>query len=244
MLLSKIRRLILYSRALSTGLSIPYPSISLHALQRPSSSSSSSSHGKPASLFLQLLTEAQTFDDHDPDATISLTVVPRLSSRAEGAAEDEERDEGVGGGEEAQRIYAALSACANLHPDPMSGSEVDQEDYNDDEEDARGGGQRPAIMFAGDQDVAGVYPLSSGRESSGLPPPMPGSGGWITAENVGEFFDEEGNWRGDGGGGLGQGAGTVRMREEEDGGGGEDVDADGDGEGGGGTEETKWRRTE
>ena len=82
----------------------------------------------------------------------------------------------------------------------------------------------------GDGDVNGVYPLDGGR---GLPPPMPGSGGWITAENVGEFFDEEGNWRGRGG--LGAGAGSVRGREEgEEGGDGEDGDG----------EETKWRRTE
>lgn len=29
---------------------------------------------------------------------------------------------------------------------------------------------------------------------SGLPPAMPGSGGWITAENLHEHFDGEGNW--------------------------------------------------
>ena len=62
-------------------------------------------------------------------------------------------------------------------------------------------------------------PIDSVR---GLPPPVPGSGGWITAENVGEFFDEEGGWRG---------AGRVRGREE-----GEEGEGDG--------EETKWRRTE
>ena len=84
------------------------------------------------------------------------------------------------------------------------------------------------------------------RQEEGLPPPMPGSGGWITAENVGEWFDAEGNFRGGGGGGggeLGEGAGVVRGREEGDG----DVDGDGVGEGGvengGGEGETKWRRT-
>lgn len=67
---------------------------------------------------------------------------------------------------------------------------------------------------------------------------MPGSGGWITAENVGDFFDEEGNWRGGEeftanevlgvpGAGLGEGAGSVRGREE-----GEGLE-----------DETKWRRT-
>ena len=143
---------------------------------------------------------------------------------------------------QAQQLYTALSACANLHPDPVSGSEGDAD------EAAEGGGQRPAIMFEGDRDVGGIFPLSNGEGgASGLPPPLPGSGGWITAENVGEFFDEEGNWRGDGGlglvggggvgGGLGEGAGTVRNR-------GEDVNGeDAEGEGGG-MEETKWRRTD
>ena len=116
------------------------------------------------------------------------------------------------------------------------------------DEEGGGGGQRPAIMFEGDQDVGGIYPLSNGEGGlSGLPPPMPGSGGWITAENAGEFFDGEGNWRGNGalghemgvggGGALGEGAGIVRTREEDVDG----EDADGEGEG---TEETKWRRTE
>ncbi len=106
---------------------------------------------------------------------------------------------------------------------------------SDEDGDEEGGGQRGAVMFEGDQDVDGVYPLSNGTE--GLPPPMPGSGGWITAENAGEFFDEEGNWRGDGG--LGGGAGTVRTREEDAD--GEGVEGEGEGDG---TEETKWRRTE
>ena len=67
-----------------------------------------------------------------------------------------------------------------------------------------------------------------------LPPSMPGSGGWITAENVGDFFDEEGNWKGEGEAPrLGAGAGVVRGREDEE------VAAD-DGD----REETKWRRTE
>lgn len=230
------RQCILYSPTLSSGLSIPYPSISLHALQRPS-------ERKPASLFLQLLTEAQTFDDHDPDSTISVTIVP-AAARAEDSPEEVGRD-APEPESQAQQLYAALSACANLHPDPMSGSEADGEDG-----EGGGGGQRPAIMFEGDRDVGGIYPLNSGEGGgSGLPPPMPGSGGWITAENVGEFFDEEGNWRGDGGlgqqggvsggggGGLGEGAGTVRTREE-------DVDGEDAGVEGEGTEETKWRRTE
>ena len=100
-----------------------------------------------------------------------------------------------------------------MHPDPLSDSEGEDGDEQHQ--------QRPGILFESDDVEGGV---------SGLPPPMPGSGGWITAENVGEFFDEEGNWRGRGGG---SGVGNVRGREEEE---------EGEGEGDG--EETKWRRTE
>ena len=66
----------------------------------------------------------------------------------------------------------------------------------------------------------------------GLPPAMPGSGGWITTDNVGDHFDEEGNWRGQWLQPLGPGAGTVRERGGEDG-------VDGAEE----EDELKWRRT-
>lgn len=79
---------------------------------------------------------------------------------------------------------------------------------------------------------------------------MPGSGGWITAENVRDFYDEDGNPRvldslpgnitsiSSTGETLGNGAGSVRARDEDDDGDatGEDVRLNGD--------ETKWRRTE
>lgn len=98
-------------------------------------------------------------------------------------------------------------------------------------------------MFEGDDSGEPFTTLGSGQQTA-LPPPMPGSGGWITADNVGEFFDENGNWRGQGEGqSLGEGAGSIRRREDEaedvDGeeGGDDEVDDAGDGE------ETKWRRT-
>lgn len=117
------------------------------------------------------------------------------------------------------------------------------------------GGQGPAFILEGegDGDVGAIYPLGDGVGTGeggalGLPPLMPGSGGWITADNVGDFFDEGGNWRGREGGGVGEGgegiglgvgAGRVRSRVE---------DGDGDGDGGDGEgegmEETKWRRTD
>lgn len=70
---------------------------------------------------------------------------------------------------------------------------------------------------------------------------MPGSGGWITADNVHEYFDEDGNWIGEGGEeteALGDGAGRTRGRNE--------VEGEGEGEGvnGDGPEESKRPRTE
>jgi nucleotide-sensitive chloride channel 1A len=65
----------------------------------------------------------------------------------------------------------------------------------------------------------------------------PGATGWITAENMGEYLDENGNFRGQVWGRetveLGPGAGTVRPREE-DGEGQADVN---------GGDDTKWQRT-
>lgn len=46
----------------------------------------------------------------------------------------------------------------------------------------------------------------------------PGASGWITAENMDQYMDEDGNFRATviGGEELGPGAGTVRPREDED----------------------------
>lgn len=129
------------------------------------------------------------------------------------------------------RLFAALTDCANLHPDPTSDS------------GSEAGG--PAIAYEGDGHFSAMNENSSGLD---LPPPVPGSGGWITAENVRDFYDEDGNPRdtssvsGYASGisrpaeTLGSGAGNVRARDEDDDVTDEDVKLNGD--------ETKWRRTE
>ena len=147
-------------------------------------------------------------------------------------------------------IFTALSACANLHPDPI-------DDMMDDDT-----GPRPLI---GGDGVSPFDILGSGNgndgSTSGLPPAFPGSGGWITSENLHEHFDDEGNWlpgrgpqeqtedvedeQGETNGyhgqenkqeNLGPGAGNVRMREDGDAEGNGAVDGEAD-------DETKWRRT-
>ena len=118
-----------------------------------------------------------------------------------------------------EQLYHALSACADLHPDHDLDSDFDLQDDR------------------AHEDSEALY-----TQVDGLPPPMPGSGGWITAENVGDYFDDEGNFI-RGGEGLGEGAGRVRGREEDDDETPEGVDGNGFGDHEGDSEETKWRRT-
>ncbi|KAI9654666.1 MAG: hypothetical protein M1821_005873 [Bathelium mastoideum] len=217
---------ILYSPHTHSGLTIPYPSISLHALQRLVLASDT----KVPALYLQL--NLTSHDQTDDIETLDFSLVPAAAAPAQqrqhgilasdvllatAAAEDED----AAATSPAQALYAAVTACADLHPDPRTpGEEGDGEE---------GAGLGGADMMPG----AGL----GGADM------MPGAGGWITAENMGDFMDEDGNFIG-ALGGLGPGAGTTRGRAElgeegmVDDGEGEDEDVGGEGE------ETKWRRTE
>lgn len=166
-------------------------------------------------------------DDIEPES-ISLTIVPTASAPPRVAASatapttaapgDEIETEDEPEQTPAQALFNALSNCSNLHPDPVE----------DDDED---GAQSSRLIQSG-------LAIPLGGDGTGLPPPMPGSGGWITAENMHEFVDEDGNWIEDAAGAeegdasLGPGAGTVRPRDGE----GED---DGSAEG----DDSKWQRT-
>ncbi|KAI1615296.1 regulator of volume decrease after cellular swelling-domain-containing protein [Exophiala viscosa] len=210
-------KLFLFSDAASAGIAIPYPSISLHAIQ----SLPQPSIGEQQGLYMQLITSTDAPQDEDIEPeSISVTIIPTASAPPETAnendpAEDKPEQTPV------QAMFTALSNCSNLHPDPIDPG---------DEED--GGASRlfqSGLAFPGASD-------------GGLPPAMPGSGGWITAENMHEFVDENGNFidneeEEEGGQdeseNLGPGAGTVRPREDEH----------EDGNGGDLSEDTKWQRT-
>ena len=216
-------KLLLYSNTAAAGLSIPYPSISLHAIQAlPAPSSELPWQG----VYMQLMSLANdSTEDIEPES-LSITIVPTASAPPGTATETEPTDpvEAEDKPEETpvQALFNALSNCSNLHPDP-----VDEDDEDED------GSRliRSGLAMPGDT-------------SGGLPPPMPGSGGWITAENMHEFVDENGDFidngdddndmSGEGSAAaqepLGSGAGTVRTRE--------DSAADADGE-----DESKWQRT-
>lgn len=160
---------------------------------------------------MQLITSSDdsTGEDVEPES-LSVTIVPTASA-APAVASDQDDGESQPEQTPVQAMFNALSNCSNLHPDPI-------------EEDADGS----ELIQAGL-----AFP---GTTDGGLPPAMPGSGGWITAENMHEFVDENGNWiEGEDeedeveSESLGAGAGNVRPRDDTENGGDDD--------------ESKWRRT-
>ncbi|XWW92879.1 hypothetical protein V2A60_000806 [Cordyceps javanica] len=183
----------IFSPAAEAGVSIPYPSISIHAIKQLPSSASA--------VWMQLeLSDGGSSDDEF--SLIELTIVPPSS------------DDGA-----ASKLYEAIAACSNLHPDP-AGEDDDEDNADEDNYDR--------IVFEGSAEheaLEGFSGVLRGSADGGLPPPMPGSGGWITADNVNEYFDADGNWIGPGtevGGDedeaeaeeLGEGAGRTRARDE------------------------------
>jgi nucleotide-sensitive chloride channel 1A len=215
-------KLLLFCNTSSVGVSIPYPAISLHAIQ----SLPHPTPGEQQGLYMQLISFApESEEDAEPDS-VSVTLIPTASAppTTETVAEGREptsEDSIVTEGEPEQppvvALFTALSDCSNLHPDPVQ---------EGDDEDGESRLMQEGLIMPGDS-------------QGGLPPAMPGSGGWITAENMHEFFDADGNYIGPddddeeaaaaAAGGLGPGAGTVRTRDQ-------DMDT------AEGTDDAKWQR--
>ena len=172
-------------------------------------------------------------DSSDEESeTVELTLVPAGTTATDSTVEP------VQIVSEASKLFDAISTCADLHPDRFGGEEEEDgdaypsffregengDDYGDgDEYYGEGDEEGDGILVEGGdgatmEPIEGFRGVFRGAEGGGasvsdLPPPMPGSGGWITADNAHEFFDEDGNWRGRGGS-LGEGAGRVRGRDE------------------------------
>lgn len=186
-------------------MSIPYPQISIHALKTIGGGDATYQ-----SVYLQL--EISEPDSEEEFDTVELTLIPTNSGNPQTTAAPSES-----AAPEAKKLFDAISDCSNLNPDP---ADQDDEDMEDNAE---------RIVFEGDyQPIEGYQGVYVGASGGGLPPPMPGSGGWITAENMNEYFDADGNWIGGGdvtvigdeeegeAEELGEGAGAVHGRDEDD----------------------------
>ncbi|KAI0835289.1 regulator of volume decrease after cellular swelling-domain-containing protein [Hypoxylon sp. FL0890] len=218
-------KLVLFSHKSGTGVEIPYPAITLHAIknfrhvEKPDDDSY-----KFTGVYMQLEFSSSGEDDDEPSDPLELTLVPFKALPKEQSSTEIPVVDSLNR-ERTTALFNQISACSNLHPDPQD--EQDEEDEADDFD---------RIVFEGSVEgeaIDGLPGAFRGDINGGLPPPMPGSSGWITAENVNQYFDEDGNWIGGDGvsGELGDGAGRVRGREEVDGDGanglenGEDVDS-------------------
>lgn len=202
------RTFTIFCPATESGVSIPYPSITLHAIKKLGSGDQNYS-----SIYLQLEFSDGGADDETFD-TLEMTIIPPATPTTSTT------DDGSAPQTEVSKLFQAISECSELHPDPA-----------DDSDDENAGDR---IIFEGDHEpVEGFSGVFTGSTDGGLPPALPGSSGWITAENMHEYFDAEGNWIGDQegvSGELGDGAGTVHEREEPEGEGvnGDEVGGDGD----------------
>lgn len=216
-LLTTLRTFTIFNRKSGSGVQIPYPSIALHAMQHraePISTGNGTSNiesTKAPCILLQLDLSDGGADDETFD-TVQLTIVPPTTSTDLSSA----AEVGSSPRSEQEKLFDAITACQNLHPDQ------EEEDDEDDGEDYTDRIIFESHVDASGEAIEGLPGAFRGNASGGLPPPMPGSSGWITAENVNEYFDEDGNWIGDGGenggaegGELGDGAGTVRSRDQD-----------------------------
>lgn len=194
----KNRDLAIFNHKTNTGIQIPYPTIALHAMQHKAQPSTGTTNGdsdasKAPCVLLQLDLSDGGEDDETYD-TVQLTLVPpTASTQFESPAQD-----GAQSPSEQEKMFDAITTCQNLHPDPAAA-----EDEDDDDDDDQDYSDRiifePALDFAAAEAVEGLPGVFRGTRTGDLPPPMPGSSTWITAENVNEFFDEDGNWVGAGG---------------------------------------------
>lgn len=186
---------------------------------------------------MQLATQTQEAadgaDEDEEEECASLTIIPQLQTQAQAQTQTQSTTTTTEEQTPTESLFAALSACSNLHPDLAA----NEEEGNDN----AGAQQQQALDSSVLFQNGLIFP---GNNAGGLPPAMPGSGGWITADNVDEYFDGEGNWKG----GEAEGNGEMEVKENAD---GNEQDPLGPGAGsvrtrdqGEGEDETKWRRTE
>ncbi|KAL0259055.1 hypothetical protein SLS55_006560 [Diplodia seriata] len=112
------RNLLIFSPTTSTGVSVPYPDITLHAIQRLTIPGSTDA---TQGLYMQLALNASDFTADDDLQTLEITLIPSASSTS--AITD---------------LFAAVTACADLNPDPAD-SDSEAEDGGDDDIQIGGG---------------------------------------------------------------------------------------------------------
>lgn len=168
--------MVIFNSTSCTGYSIPYPAITLHAIQRIEDPENSLQQIQ--ALYMQIeISDTQNHEELEDDDTnyIDLSLIPTPNADLTKPS--------------IQVLFEAVSACSDLHPDsaPEEGDTLD-------------GAENEPSMISRDITCEGINGLPGvfrGASDGGYPPPFPGSSGWITADNISEYIDKDGNWIGD-----------------------------------------------
>lgn len=229
--MSLCRKLVLFNSVSKMGASLPYPSISLHATRKIDETTEA--------VYMQLeLSNPEEVNDVEDYKYVELDIVPLSTTTVDASSsETNQNAEPNPTPEDAEGASAGIaktngtskpeSSTQALYNAIVACTDLHPDPNEADSED--GDGQGPSLI-------------------------TPGAGGWITSENMADFTDEDGNFKGFDAEGnfvafgeegssatLGAGAGTRRPREEGDGEIDDAEEVDGDGKE---REETKWQRTE
>ncbi|KAK5014555.1 regulator of volume decrease after cellular swelling-domain-containing protein [Cryomyces antarcticus] len=128
--------LLLFATATSAGVSIPYPTISLHAIQRRHVSQSSSSESQ--GLYMQLTLTTSEYTPEEDIETLEITLIPSAPSPAPAStvptnpiSDTTLADPPALPQSPVQVLFGAVTACADLHPDPQSPSSSHLEPRNE-----------------------------------------------------------------------------------------------------------------
>lgn len=240
-----LRNFTLFSVSAGVGVAIPYPAITLHAIKHYRGDPQVGVPA--LYMQLDLAPEGGDGDDDFETVELTLLLPPsphnvELSGSGDDVTGTAARERESSTLAATRVLFDAVATCSNLHPDPSADSDEDEGEDNDRfrhrklpsnkggafngfvlHEDSvhNRNGHDDAATFDYDEaeESEGLDPgiVIPGRSDGGLPPPFPGSGGWITAENVDQFLDADGNWIGWSGSG-----GNEEDEEKDDGAGGEE----------------------
>ncbi|KAL9085596.1 MAG: hypothetical protein Q9165_007496 [Trypethelium subeluteriae] len=126
------RNFILYSPTTHHGLTLPYPTISLHALQHLTPPSTIPGSPAVPALYIQLFLTSPAVSDDIETLEFSLVPTPNTSSSPPQSTDALPQDGATyPTTSSAEQLYAAVSACAELHPDPRTPGEEEEDERQD-----------------------------------------------------------------------------------------------------------------
>ncbi|KAI9665616.1 MAG: hypothetical protein M1829_005696 [Trizodia sp. TS-e1964] len=181
--------LTLYNRTTRRGVSIPYPSISIHAIRslRIPKNANELQNKQGVYLHIPRFGNDEEPADEDPKEPrlFEVTIIPN-PIMDHGAIHPTTSTPAKTGYTHTQTMFLALTACADLHPDPKLSPSSPNFDVSAFEDDGDG-----PILFEGSVGYESTAFMLPGAAESLLGSPDAAShDGWITADNVDAYMAE------------------------------------------------------